>query len=167
MNAYQIKTSTASGKCRAWVIFAGDREQAKADAERMLPLLCPAAGEYVSECNENRPADEYEAGVYKLASLLQTDTEAHIRKDYAWSADTGNWFAWHVRVKPGRKYVNVDIGGSGKYMVTPEGEIYGIKAYGVIHRGHFFGTLATVNNYYWGEYAAVPRGVPIADTIKG
>ena len=36
----------------------------------------------------------------------------------------------------------LDVGNSGKYMIENETEkIYGIKAYGVIHRGHFFGTL--------------------------
>ena len=34
------------------------------------------------------------------------------------------------------------------------GNIYGIKAYGVIHRGHFYGTLDTINDYDWSEYVA-------------
>lgn len=56
----------------------------------------------------------------------------------------------------GPKYTRVDIGTSGRYMVVNEtGEIYGIKAYGVIHRGHYYGTLDTVDEYYWGDYRAV------------
>lgn len=58
-------------------------------------------------------------------------------------------------VKTGRKYANVDFGGSGKYMVElATGAIYGIKAYGVIHRGHYYGTLDTISNYDWSDYHA-------------
>ena len=61
-------------------------------------------------------------------------------------------------VKVGRKYANIDFGGSGKYMVNlATGEIFGIKAYGVIHRGHRFGTLDTVNDWDWSGYRAQLR----------
>ena len=54
------------------------------------------------------------------------------------------------------KYTRVDIGDSGKYMIVNEtGEIYGIKAYGVIHKGHFYGTINTINDYDWGLYTAI------------
>ena len=59
-----------------------------------------------------------------------------------------------VTVKEGKKYYKVDVGDSGKYMVDHEGNIFGIKAYGVIHRGHCYGTLETIDNYYWGDYEA-------------
>ena len=59
-----------------------------------------------------------------------------------------------VTTKEGRKYINVDVGRSGYFMVVKEtGEIFGIKAYGVIHRGHKYGTLATINEWYWGNYS--------------
>lgn len=55
----------------------------------------------------------------------------------------------------GKKYARVDVGRSGKYMVEMEtGKIYGIKAYGVIHRGHQYGTMETINEFYWGRYTA-------------
>ena len=65
-----------------------------------------------------------------------------------------------ARVKVGRKYANVDVGGnsywSGKYMVElATGEIYGIKGYGVIHRGHRYGTLDTIDRYDWSGYRSV------------
>jgi hypothetical protein len=44
----------------------------------------------------------------------------------------------HIRAK--RKYVYVDVENSGRYIIEGE-NVYGCKAYGVIHRGHFFGTL--------------------------
>ena len=58
-------------------------------------------------------------------------------------------------VKEGKKYTKVDVGQSGKFMVVNEtGEIFGIKAYGVINKNkpNTFGTLATVNEWNWGEY---------------
>jgi len=58
-----------------------------------------------------------------------------------------------TKIIPGRKYTRVNVGTSGKYMIVNDtGEIYGIKAYGVIHRGHKYGTLDTINEWYWGEY---------------
>lgn len=63
-----------------------------------------------------------------------------------------------VQIKPGLKYIKVDVGSSGKYMVeAATGDIYGIKAYGVIHRGHYYGNLDTINEYYWGDYTAQRR----------
>jgi hypothetical protein len=54
-----------------------------------------------------------------------------------------------------KKYTRIDIGSSGRYMIDNNtGEIFGIKAYGVIHRGHYFGTLDTINDYFWGNYKA-------------
>ena len=62
------------------------------------------------------------------------------------------------RIKMGRKYANVDVGHSGKYMVElTTGAIYGIKGYGVIHRGHHYGTLDTLNEWNWAGYRAFKR----------
>ena len=65
-----------------------------------------------------------------------------------------NIYDVRVHIKEGRKYTKVNIGTSGKYMIDAEGNIFGIKGYGVIHRGHCFGTLDTIHNYYWGNYSA-------------
>ena len=57
--------------------------------------------------------------------------------------------------KVGRKYANVDRGRSGVYMVElATGEIFGIKGYGVIHKGHRYGTLDTINEWDWSGYTA-------------
>jgi hypothetical protein len=58
--------------------------------------------------------------------------------------------------KPGNKYWKVDIGRGGRFMVDLEGNIFGIKAYGKIHKGHAYGTLDTVKDWYWGEYYPRP-----------
>lgn len=63
---------------------------------------------------------------------------------------------YDVTVKPKAKYTYVDIGSSGRYIVVnATGEIFGIKAYGVIHRGHTCGTLDTIGEWYWGDYYPV------------
>lgn len=56
-------------------------------------------------------------------------------------------------IKHGKKYVKIDVGYSGFLMIDKEGNIFGIKAYGVIHRGHHYGTLDTIDQYYWGGYS--------------
>ena len=64
-----------------------------------------------------------------------------------------------VTLKNGRKYVNVDIDGCGRYMVVKETqEIFGIKSYGVIHRGHFYGTLDTIDQWDWSHYVGRQKG---------
>lgn len=59
-----------------------------------------------------------------------------------------------THIKKGRKYTKVNVGSSGKFMIeNTTGEIYGIKAYGQVHKGHRYGTLDTIDEYYWGEYS--------------
>ena len=66
------------------------------------------------------------------------------------------------RIKMGRKYANVDVGTSGKYMVDlATGEIFGIKGYGVIHRGHRYGTLDTLAEFDWSGHRAFRRPVEV------
>lgn len=66
-----------------------------------------------------------------------------------------------VRLVPGPKYTKLDIkhGGqwSGSLMIDAEGNIYGIKGYGTIHRGHAYGNLDTIEKWYWGRYYPTPR----------
>ena len=52
----------------------------------------------------------------------------------------GNETSYLTHIKPKRKYIYVDVGNSGRYIIEGE-NVFGCKAYGVIHRGHFFGTL--------------------------
>ena len=66
-----------------------------------------------------------------------------------------------IRVIGGKKYTKVNVGNSGRYMVENEtGNIFGCKGYGVIHRGHFYGTVDTTQEYYWGEYYPVKKANP-------
>lgn len=88
-----------------------------------------------------------------LKELMQKQSEERIIKDHG--SIRGNEQSFIVSVKEGKKYTKIDRGGSGVYMVDEKGDIYGIKAYGVIHRGHYFGNLDTISLYNWGGYRAV------------
>jgi hypothetical protein len=63
-----------------------------------------------------------------------------------------------ARYKIGKKYIKIDVGTSGRYMVDMDGQIFGIKAYGVIHLGHYYGTLDTIDAYNLGDYTAQKIG---------
>lgn len=66
-------------------------------------------------------------------------------------------------VKPGKLYTKIDIAGSGRYMVeNATGFIFGIKGYGVIHRGHYYGTLDTRTEWFWGGYYPEHKTAPVA-----
>lgn len=88
----------------------------------------------------------------RFAQLLTKHGQAQLHADNL--ACEANLKHAVARIVPGRKYFKVDVGNSGKYMVDAEGRIFGIKAYGVIHRGHYYGTLDTIENYWWGRYRA-------------
>lgn len=62
-----------------------------------------------------------------------------------------------VNVKPGKKYIKVDVGDacqvSGKFMIDFAGNIFGIKAYGVINKKKNYGNIDSIDGFYWGRYA--------------
>ncbi len=95
---------------------------------------------------------EYQEKLEKLRAKIEQEQLERFYRDYPNHPDPQG--ACQARIKEGKKYVKIDVGSSGKYMIDREGNIFGIKAYGVIHRGHYFGTLETINNYYWGDYEA-------------
>lgn len=68
-----------------------------------------------------------------------------------------------TRVVIGNKYTKVDVGPrnqwSGKFMIDNNGNIFGIKAYGVINKKKCYGTLKTVNDWFWGEYYPIRRKI--------
>lgn len=93
----------------------------------------------------------------KLKALCDKITsESRKRLELSGLACEANINQASARYKDGAKYIKIDVGTSGKYMIEKTtGNIYGIKAYGVIHRGHQYGTLDTINEYFWGDYTAV------------
>jgi hypothetical protein len=65
-----------------------------------------------------------------------------------------------VKIVPGPKYTKIDethsSGQAGKFMVdNATGEIFGIKAYGKVHKGHAYGTLDTIDQWDWGGFRPV------------
>jgi len=67
-----------------------------------------------------------------------------------------------VTIKPGKKYVKIDVGRSGKFMFnTDDGHLYFIKGYGVIDRKKDFGYLPAIiqNGFDWDGHSIMPEGV--------
>ena len=96
-------------------------------------------------------------------ALVEADRERYrIACGYAdWQFDTVSKTVVHIW----KKWARVDVGHSGKYMVDMEtGEIVGIKAYGVPHLGHSYGTLDTIHEFDWSDY--VGRRKPAAATLE-
>ena len=88
-----------------------------------------------------------------FAALIQEQTQRHYQEQgYSWNGWENNC---KTEVKPGRKYIKIDVGFSGKYMVDMDGNIYGIKAYGVINKKKQYGTVDTTDQYYWGKYSPI------------
>ena len=113
----------------------------------------------------NYPAKS-RCGMNAKLETFRAMIEAQTRQRYAdeWKRDQARGMNYDLSVhepqmvctiKLGRKYANVDVGSSGRYMVElATGAIYGIKGYGVIHRGHYYGTLDTIADWDWSDYRA-------------
>lgn len=108
-----------------------------------------------AQCYDEKTFDEK---VEDLAELIQSETLERLERDYPNNDPEFLLKSALTSVVSGRKYTKIDIFNSGKYMVVNDtGEIFGIKAYGQIHRGHQYGTLDTISDYYWGGYVAKRR----------
>lgn len=95
--------------------------------------------------------------IEQLATLIELETLERYKKE-------GITYFGHEKhcqtsVKIGNKYTKIDINTSGKLMIDNEGNIFGIKSYGVINKAHYFGTLDTINQYYWGDYKPIKKEV--------
>lgn len=95
----------------------------------------------------NTPSDKIQI----FAALVEKE---HIERLHEQGLDCqANVDNARTKVKVGQKYTKVDVGTSGKFMVeNATGNIFGIKGYGQVHKGHFYGTLDTITEYNWGNY---------------
>ncbi len=95
--------------------------------------------------------NDFNAKVQRFAEILESQVIAELRRQKLdCEANIANA---RVSVKPRRKFTCVDVGSSGRYMVENEtGRIYGIKGYGRVHLGHYYGTLDTVDAWFWGAH---------------
>lgn len=96
---------------------------------------------------------DFTTDVEALAALILKQTREYISTRYSqWQAD-----AELVEIKPGPKYTKIDRGPrhniSGFLMIeNSTGIIYGIKGYGRPHKQHVYGTLDTIDRWYWGSF---------------
>jgi hypothetical protein len=90
-----------------------------------------------------------------LAALILKDTKERLARDY--TQDQADRVT--VEVIAGKKYVKIDRNhGHGYLMVdTTDGCIYGIKCYGQVHKGHYYGTLDTISGWNWGDFSPEKR----------
>lgn len=95
-----------------------------------------------------------ESKIEMLAKLIENDQIQGLKDSNCYCK--GNLENSKVIVTKKRKYTNIDINNSGRYMVdNSTGEIYGIKGYGQVNKNHYYGTLDTICNYFWGRYTAL------------
>ena len=105
--------------------------------------------------------NQFSEKIAVFAQQLEAEQIAELeRRNLACEANRNNS---RTSIKAGSKYTRVDVGDSGKYMVEHATEIiYGIKAYGVIHKGHAYGTLDTIHAWNWSGYSATPKALVTA-----
>ena len=103
--------------------------------------------------------------IWTLSNLIQDETQKRFQAFYGPGMEAQTENDSRVNVIPGIKYTKIDVGGAGKLMVeNATSNIYGIKSYGVIHRGKHYGNLDTIYDYYWGDYR--PRLKNLNETIE-
>lgn len=107
------------------VLSAYQAKQAR-KVKRQLPTDAPAATSFEQKLLAFAVAIE----MAELESLIRGKVDCEANRHGA-----------KVKVVPGRKYTKVDVGSSGRYMVDPDGNIFGCKGYGVVHLGRPYGTL--------------------------
>ena len=101
-----------------------------------------------------------------FAALVESDSIQRLRNEHMDAP--ANIAHSKTRIVPGRTYAKVNIGDSGRYMVEiATGNIFGVKGYGQVHEGHFYGTLDTINEYFWGQYYPVKKINPISCNSMG
>ena len=93
--------------------------------------------------------------IKEFTQLVDKQQKETLKRNYSF-LDVERTGAKYV---PGKKYDKVNIIScgqeSGRYMIDKETKaIYGIKRYGTVNLRHLYGTLDTVNDWYWGEYRA-------------
>lgn len=108
---------------------------------------------------ENKLNPEMQTKVETLVNLITSSWKEEIlRRGWNWENAHERNHTAHFHT--GAKYVRVDTGDSGTYMIEiSTGIIYGIKGYGQVHRGHVYGTLDTLDAFHWGNYTAVRKVV--------
>jgi hypothetical protein len=96
-------------------------------------------------------ADKMNEKIEKLAKIIENQQIQVLKERNSYCE--ANLSNKKVKIVSGRKYTKIDVGNSGFIMIeNSSGNIFGIKAYGVVHKGHSYGNLDTINNYFWGNF---------------
>ena len=91
--------------------------------------------------------------VANLAQKIQNQGQDRLRRENL-GCDI-NLVNAMTKIKIGNKYTKIDSGNCGRYMIdNATGDIFGIKAYGVIHKGRHYGNLDTIEDWDWSDYHA-------------
>lgn len=119
------------------------------------PVTAPHSGP--RKAGEKRGNMSIEEKLEKFRAALEEATKEGFKSNGYSLDNPGHAASVLCRVVMGKKYAKVDTGSSGRYMVEIEtGNIYGIKGYGVVHRGRAYGNLDTVTGFRWAGVHAVP-----------
>jgi hypothetical protein len=79
--------------------------------------------------------------VDELVLIINTKINEDQKNNPQWKLSQNN-YTYKIPSTRKSKYIKIDAGTSGKYMVeVATGNIYGIKAYGVVHKGRFYGNI--------------------------
>lgn len=114
--------------------FANSLKASEVQEVKKIELLCD------KQINKNT----IENKINNFVKLFQND---RIKRNQ------DSFFHDIVTYKVRKKYILVDIGVSGRYMIDKESEIiYAINGYGKINKNKNFGTLDTIKKYYWGDF---------------
>lgn len=103
----------------------------------------------------------------KFAKMLQRKVKKHYIDDsleYGHDKATAERIhkhSWIVSVKPGSKYIKIDVGGSGKFMLDKtNGHLYFIKGYGKVDKRKDFGEIGSIvkKGFDFDGYSIMKKG---------
>lgn len=91
-----------------------------------------------------------------FAQLVQAESISRSSKDGL--THTANAEYHKIGIYPGSKFTRISIGGGMRYCVRNEdGAIFAAKGTKGPNFNQFFGTLDTINQFYWGGYTGRPK----------
>jgi hypothetical protein len=107
---------------------------------------------------------------YRLADRLRDEQNDRRIRKYHWTAEMCSSRVPDIIM--GRKYARLDIEhGHGHLMIEiSTGKIYGIRSYGQVDKTKEYGTLDTIDDWYWGDFSpernlmsvmSEPRTIPL------
>ena len=108
----------------------------------------------------------YKALAQQFADILQPMVHDYYRKEYPKLGASEEYMEMHgkVKVKPGKKWIKIDVGTSGFAMLNTEtGDLVHIKSkYGVPDPRKNFGNIEAIirnkNKWWWDGFSVAPKG---------